>query len=483
MAEVPEGYKQIPEEDQKKAEVFFERARTVADTGNYEYAIEMYLQGLHYDPESVKTHITVREMGLIRKSRGGKPMGMFDKPKLKKGDDKQNMLAYEKMLAYDPGNIEHMKSFMLGAQKAGCYDTVLWIGGILFNANLQLKQPSFQTFNTLKNTFKAIHRYTEAVDVMSHMVRMKPSDMDLSHEAKNLAADMAMQKGGYGSGGSFRDSVRDKDAQERLMRQDMDIRSEDQVGRLIREMEEDYAKDPNDIARFNRLIDALRKSESLEYENRAIEMLEQKYADTKAYKFRKAINEIALAQMSRQERSLREELAKNPNDADGRKEYATFLREKFERELEIYRETVANYPTDSTARYEMGVRMFKLKRYDESIEVFQQVRMDPKYRMSATILLGQAFLAAGFVDEAVDTLQEAIANYQVRGDEKSIEIHYYCAIALEQKGDVPAALKLYSQVAQWKFTYRDVQQRIKRLRGGGQTPGSQNPPAQLSPTS
>jgi tetratricopeptide (TPR) repeat protein len=468
VADLPEGYKQISDEDQKKAEVFFDRARSVADTGNYEYAIEMYLQGLNFDPESTKTHTTVREMGLIRKSRGGKPLGMFDKPKLKKGDDKHNMLAHEKMLAYDPSNVEHMKNFMLAAKNAGCYDTVMWVGGILFNANLQLKKPEYSTFKIIKDTFCAVHRYREASDVMSHMTRMKPADMDLAHEAKNLAANMAMQAGGYGSGGSFRDSVRDKDTQEKLMRQDMDVRSEDQVARLIREMDEDYQKDPADIARFNRLIEALRKSESLEYENRAIEMLEQKYRETKAYKFKKAINEIALAQLSRQERSLREEVTKNPNDADLKKDYQTFLREKFERELEIYRETVANYPTDTTARYEMGVRMFKLKRYDESIEVFQQVRMDPKYRMSATILLGQAFLAAGFVDEAVDTLQEAIAGYQVRGDDKSIEIHYYCAIALEQKGDIAAALKLYSQVAQWKFTYRDVQQRIKRLRGGGQ---------------
>ncbi|QOV91676.1 tetratricopeptide repeat protein [Humisphaera borealis] len=480
MAEVPAGYKQIPEEDQKKAEVFFERARTVADTGNYEYAIEMYLQGLNYDPESVKTHITVREMGLIRKSRGGKPLGMFDKPKMTKGDEKKNMLAYEKMAAYDPGNMEHMKSFMLGALKAGCYDTVLWIGGILFNANLQLKKPSFETFKVLKDTFCAVHRYREASDVMTHMQRMKPADMDLSHEAKNLAANMAMKDGGYGSGGSFRDSVRDKDTQEKLMRQDMDVRSEDQSARLVREMEEDYAKDPADIARFNRLIESLKKTEMLEYENRAIELLEQRFRDTKAYKFKKSINEITLSQLSRQERSLREEATKNPKDMDLRKDYAAFLRDKFERELEIYKETVANYPTDSTARYEMGVRMYKLKRFDEAIPVFQQVRMDPKYRMTVTILLGRAFLEAGFVDEAVDTLQEAIAGYNVRGDEKSIEIYYYCAMALEQKGDVAAAVKMYSQVAQWNFNYRDVQQRIKRLRG--QAPGQQNPPAELSPT-
>src|SRR3712207_7243027 len=60
------------------------------------------------------------------------------------------------------------------------------------------------------------------------------------------------------------------------------------------------------------------------------------------------------------------------------------------------------------------------------------------------------------------TLFRSIADYPVRGDEKSIELHYYCALALEQNKDTASALKMYSQVAQWKFTYRDVQQRIDR---------------------
>ena len=52
--EPPEGYAAIPEEDQKKANVFFQRGQAVANTGNFEYAIEMYMQGLRIDPENVE---------------------------------------------------------------------------------------------------------------------------------------------------------------------------------------------------------------------------------------------------------------------------------------------------------------------------------------------------------------------------------------------------------------------------------------------
>lgn len=475
MAEIPAGYKDIPVEDQNKAQVFFDRARTVAETGNYEYAIEMYLQGLNFDPESISAHQTIRELSMIRKARGGKPLGMFDKPKLKKGDDKANMLATEKILAYDPGNADAMQAFMIAAQKAGCYDTVLWIGTILLQINMNAKQPSFQRYIVIKDAFKNIGRFKEALDAMAMAVRLKPSDMDLGHELKNLGAQETIQSGNYGGGGSFRDSIRDMDAQKKLLDQDMDVRTEDNLTRAVRETEQEYRQDPTDLARFNRYIEALRKTESLEFENRAIELLEAKYREIKQYRFKSTINQITMAQLGRQERAYREELAKSPNDAELKKDYKTFLAEKTERELNIFREQVENYPTDGTARFEMAVRYFRLSRFDEAIPIFQQTRMDPKYRTQSSTLLGRAFLLADFVDEAVDTFQQAIADYPVRGDEKSIELHYYYANALEGKGDIPTAIKMYSQVAQWNFNYRDVQQRIKRLRQGGQPPTAASP--------
>jgi len=58
VAERPEGYHDIPEADQKKAKVFFDYARTADGTGNYEYAIDMMLQGLAVDPDARAALIT-----------------------------------------------------------------------------------------------------------------------------------------------------------------------------------------------------------------------------------------------------------------------------------------------------------------------------------------------------------------------------------------------------------------------------------------
>jgi tetratricopeptide (TPR) repeat protein len=122
--------------------------------------------------------------------------------------------------------------------------------------------------------------------------------------------------------------------------------------------------------------------------------------------------------------------------------------------------------------------MFQLGQFQEAVPVLQHVRGDPKYRVAASVLLGQAFLSMGFVDEAVDTLKQVIDDYPGRGDEKSMQMFYWYARALEEKKDNAAAIKAYSQLAQWNFNFRDVQTRIKRLRSGdaeAPAPDTMNP--------
>src|SRR5438876_5777662 len=116
------GYRFIPEEEQKKAALFFEKAAAVGASSQFEFAIEMYLQGLAIDPEAVDAHQALRDISLKRKASGGKPVGMLQAMKLKGGkDEKEQMLNAEKLLAYDPGNTDHMIRMIQNAYKGGFY--------------------------------------------------------------------------------------------------------------------------------------------------------------------------------------------------------------------------------------------------------------------------------------------------------------------------------------------------------------------------
>ena len=164
-------------------------------------------------------------------------------------------------------------------------------------------------------------------------------------------------------------------------------------------------------------------------------------------------------------RRARDEEAKlKPDDPKVQEDYKNFLKDKWEFELSEYAQWAENYPTDMSIRFEWAKRLFELRRFDEAIPAFQQSANDPKHRAEAAIYLGRSFYEAGFPDEAAQVLDTAINEYPNRNDEKSKQLFYWRGRALEAMNEIEAALKHFSQVAQWQFGYEDVNQRVKKLR-------------------
>jgi TolA-binding protein len=467
VAEAPEGYRDIPEQDRKKAQVFFDYARTADGTGNYEYAIDMMLQGLGVDPDARSAHQTLRDIALKRKASGGKDLGMMEKMKLKRPtkDDKGNMLNAEKLLSYDPGNPDHMVTLIQNAHKAGFYDTVMWIGPILLRANADSKNPDVNKFLILKDVYKDLRQWKAATEACHYALRMDEFNMDLQTELKNLGAQDTMDEGNYLKGGSFRESLTKQEEQDRLIQDSKDVQSNENLMKSIADAEAGYKADPVD-GKLLRLVELLEKTEDVEYENQAMELLEDAYNRTRQFRFRQRVGKIQIAQMLRSERTFKKAQTANPQDAQVRRDYEEFKKEQLEFELKEYTLWAENYPTDLTLQYAMALRLFALKRYNDAIPVFQHARQDPKVKIDASIALGQSFLEAGYLEEAIETLQAVIDDYQLKGDDRSKLMYYWQGRALQQKGNTDLAIKRYSQVAQWEFTYKDVQTRIKELRNG-----------------
>jgi len=471
-----EGARNVSPEERRKAQPFFDRGQQVFDTGNYEYAIAMYIEGLSWDPENMAAHQRLREISLTRKARGGKPIGMFGAkppplPKPAKDDFKRQMLNAESTLSYDPGNTDQMLLVIDAAQKGSYFSVVRWLGPEMFRAILGLSLPKqkqhFSQIIKLREVFRNSREFKSASEVCELASRLRPQDLNLIQEARQLATEETIKKGKYDQGGDFTTGLSNPESQQRLINEDKDVRDVGILATMIREAEQAYKTNPTDVALLKKLVTALRKTEQMDNENHAIDLLEAKYEETRQYSFRDEVNNIKLLQLSRHERSEREALAKDPANPELKKQYLQFTREKTEEELRIFSERSGAYPTMMEPKYEMGKRLFALGRFDETIALFQEVRNDPKYRVAASVNLGRSFIEAGFTDEAVETLAAVIADYQIKGDEKSKEMTYWYARSLELQGETEQAKKNYSQVFQWDAKYRDVQARIKHLKGGG----------------
>jgi TolA-binding protein len=466
VPDFPPGQYEASELDKKKAKAFFDRGNTVAGTGNYEYAIEMYMNGLGFDPDSEEAHQNLRDISLKRKVGGGKPIGFMEGLKLKRPskDDKQNMLNNEKLLAYDPGNTDFMQGVLQNAVRGGFFNTVMWIGPILQKSNADAAKPEVNKFLVLRDSYITLQQWKLATDACHYAAMLRPDDMDLQKSLRDLGAKHAEVAGNYAKAKNFTESVKNREEQEKLMIQDKGVTTLDQMQVLLAASEAEWKADPNDPGKIGKHVDNLMKTENPDYEQKAIDILQAAFERTKAFRFRFRIGQIYMAQRSRMERTLRQQVTARPKDNEARQTYAQFRQQQVEEDLKEFQLASDNYPTDTKLKYEVAVRLYLLKRYDEAIPVFQQLRQDPKYKIDAAIALGKSFLEAGFPDEAADTLAAALAEYPGKGDEKSIDLTYTYGRALEAKKDNPAAIKSYSQVAQWNFNYKDVQARIKKLR-------------------
>jgi tetratricopeptide (TPR) repeat protein len=485
---VAEEYQQISDEEQKKAESFFQKARDVAGNGNFDYAIDMYIEGLKIDPENTEAHSELREVSLKRKASGGKAMGFLESRKFSTNnrDDKLNMLNAEKLLAFDPGSTDYMQSLLQNAHKAGYFDTVMWIGPMFQKANADSKKPDFHKFVVLKDVYKSMGMATStpprlraellkrATNACHFAAKMKPDDMDLQTELKNLGALHTQVEGNYDQGGSFRDSIKDRDEQERLQAQDSGVQALGVMGKLIAEAQAQYAADPNEPGKLLKLVDVLEKTEDPTYEGQATELLSQWYEKTKQFRFRRRMGEINMRQWRRMDQSQKEYLSlpENKGDEQAKKDYEAFQRDKWEFELSEYQLWAENYPTDMSYRYHAAEALFRLGRYDEAIPLLQQAEADAKYKIRSRIMLGRSFFAAEFLDEAVDTLDGLVKEYQGGDDTVAKDMRYWAARAHEARGDTDAAIKLYSGIVRMEFNYKDVQARIRKLRaaGGGNAP-------------
>jgi tetratricopeptide (TPR) repeat protein len=467
------GYLDVPVADRAKAKAFFDRAASLVSAGQYDYALEMYLNGLKLDPEAVDAHQALRDAALRRKAGGGKGLGMLAAMKYptKGKDERQNMSNAERVLAWDPGDTGAMLSVLETAYRAGCYDTVLWIGPILNRANGELPKPDFNKFKTLRDIYAKLKRWTDAVAVCTRMVQMRPDDMDLKNDLKNLSAEEAMNKGQYSK--SYRESIRDSSKQQALLEEERDNVSEEYTDKVAREAAADLATNPEDPTKVSKYVDALRKTGRPADEEKAIKLLSDTFERTGAYKFRLSMIDMRLKHLQHQDRDLRADIAKSPGDAEKIQAYKEFRRARAEEELTLFTEVAEQYPSELKYRFEMAKRMVDLEKYTDAIPHFQTAVNDPKLRMHATLGLGQTFLAAEFPDEAADTLQGLSETYPAitAGDDMAKAIMYWLGRAQEEKGNVhnnkndwQSALKSYSTVVKWDFNYRDTQARIKALR-------------------
>jgi len=463
--------------DPRKARPWFDRAKTVADTRNFDYAIQCYIQGLQHSPDSMEQHEALREVSLKRKVSGGKPAGWRDKSPVKGKTHVDKMLEAEFQFAMDPTAAAQALKMMeeaVAATEEGDVDlteVAFWVGDLVLEANRNSKKPQKATYLRARDLFAGIQAYNKAVEACASAVQMDSENANLIRELRDLQAEATIHQSRLDEEGDFKKSIKDADKQRALEEDDAIAVSGDKLDQQILRLRKEYEDAPEDTARLGKLIRALLQKEDTQSENEAIKLLENTWESTGQYRFKMQIGDIRMKQFNRTLRELRKKLAADPSNSEIKENMRRAALAQVKFELKEFEERVKNYPTDMGLRFQLGRRHLSLHNYDDAIAAFQEAQSDPKHRGSALRYLGEAFAAKKWFDEAIDTFRRGIDSHERNDDKLALDLRYDLMDALSQKAEKEESMEIAreasdiaSEIAQRNINFKDIRKRIDDLR-------------------
>ncbi|MBW8014731.1 MAG: tetratricopeptide repeat protein [Planctomycetes bacterium] len=450
----------------EKALAFFDRGEQVADTDNFDYAIEMYIEGLRRSPDNLESgHIALRKISLIRQGKGGKKASIKEKMKFSGGKTPiDKMLNAEFLLAKDPDHLPYAETMLSAAVAGGYARTAEWIAKLVFEANIASDKPSIATYVLLKESYSELQLFSEAVNACRQAVKMRPDNAVLQDELRDLSAQMTMQKGKYGQEGDFTNSIRDKDKQRKLYEQKRGVKTIDFRVKALDDAKKAVIADPNSQVKVLKLAETLFDTNTRPGCEQAVKALRDAFARSGDFIFKKRGGEYVIKRLNLEAREARSACKADLENQELKKAFAIAVNKENKAKLQHYKICAAQYPTDLVLKYEYALCLIKDKKYDEAIPLLQDAQKDPRKKLSAMDETGLCFFLKGWYADAIDIFTQAIEACDVKDSKIAKDLRYNLARSYEKDGQTDKAFEMLRKLAQLDFGYKDVKERVDGLR-------------------
>lgn len=470
----PAGDSTVARASPEKAARFFEHARTVQQASNYEYAMQLWLNGLRQDPTSMTGLEGFWSAAMSWNGSGSKKLSKETARAFGGRGEIDKYLGSLLAWGIKPTDSSAAIRAAEHGAKLDLTEPTYWIAEQALRLMSADPKPKKDAFVKLMEALEGIGAYDLAARAGDAAVRLDPADNALATRVRNLSAQATMSRGGFdeaGQAGGFRRNIRDADKQRQLEEAERIVKSEDTLDRLVRTAEEEYARRPEDLPTITTLAKRLLERGRPEDEDRALVVLKQAYADTQQFRFRQMSGEIRIRRARRRLGEFRRAAEAAGPDSDAAKKFAAAQRQFVEIEREELQARVDNYPTDLSLKHELGRREFALGHYEQAIALLQEAKGDRKVQASAIEHLGLAFQKMGWLDEAIDTLRDGVERQVAESAEGEMGMRYALMVALQEKAerdrDTEAAReadKLASAIAIQQINYRDIRHRREAIK-------------------
>lgn len=462
-----------------KARKFFDHARTIAATGNFEYALMLYAKGFRFDPSSIDQHKAMYQCALQFNAGGGKPAGRDNMKELDGPSPIDRFALAEYVWMRDLLNADNLFRLLEATAKASQLDYAPFVAPKSLEVLRRQKKQSKSQWMKLKALLSAIEATGEALTCVEEALKADPSDTQLAADLKETTARHALRQGGYDKSdssqqGGFRSNIRDAAKQQQLQDAGSIVQSEETEARILERARKAYEETPMAADAIQKLGTLLKRQATPESEEEAYTVFLAGYERTNEYRFKAAAGDIRVAQLRRKvsaaqkaiDASGDDEAAKAANVAA----HAEVRAQLLDLEARELRERQKAYPTDRSIKAELGRVEFDLGNFEDAMAMFQACKDEAKLRIFATHMLGKCFAAEGWHSESVGEYREALQGLGVGEGERELPIKYDLMIALmelaraEKNGAYAReAGEICSAIVRRDISYRDIRSRRKEI--------------------
>jgi tetratricopeptide (TPR) repeat protein len=315
-----------------------------------------------------------------------------------------------------------------------------------------------ESLKILGQLFYETKRHDEALKCYERVLKINPRDQEAGKMRKNLAAEGAIQTGGFQTAKSARDLAKSQTDLSSAERDQKIVKSTSDLGEMVKELEAQLEKQPGDVRTAVSLSRA--HAQQQDYDAAVDVLVGALKAVPDSAELRDALGDTRLARGE-----ARVEEARGSDEPGAADRVKRLEGELLALQVEEYRRRVEAHPTETGLRFRLAKFLLADGETDHAIEQLQQSVKDPRHRIQSLHLLGRAFVRKGILDLAQKQFNEAADAIPGMGDQKK-EILYDLALAQERQGEKAKALETYKRIFETDIGFKDVGKKIESLKAG-----------------
>lgn len=449
------------------AKTLFQKGTEAMAKENWDYAIDMFTDCVKLFPDNLLFRQTLRgvEYRKYGNNKTGAKMGsmrlMPIRGRIKKARMKSDWPTIdqtaEEGLKVNPWDAQLNADMAESCENQGYLDTAIYG----YQRAVESEPENVAYLKALGLLLEQKADYNTAIQCWERVLKLEPLNGEARSKIGALRADSVIKVGRYDEAEKAHEVKRGYE--ERVS----GPRPNEVAGPGMSEeadLQRATRKEPNNADNYVKLANYYKREGEFE---KAIAQFQKALDISGDPNLREQMEDIELDMLRRNFALAREAAAKDEANTQAAENAKALDRELVLREIDVFSRRIQRYPGNTKMKFDLGERLMRVKKYAQSIPLFQAAVSDPRVASEALVNLGECFLHEKQNKLAFRQFEKALPTINVN-DHPDVykRCHYVLGRLNEQDGNTEQAEHHYSEILAVDYDYKDVRTRLEKLQGG-----------------